>query len=72
MKKNLKQEIERFVGKKVWIDVDVFHRYAIQRSHEIIKDSSQTAHDKRMKLKKQMRDYCKKLIKKNREAKQYI
>lgn len=63
--KSLKLEIMQFVGKQKYIDLDLFDRYIIEKSHLLIKDNTRGGHDNRVKLRNKMRSYCKKLVDKN-------
>jgi len=65
--KELKKEIELFIGNRTKIHYPSFVNYTVHRSHEIIKDNTQAGHTKRKRLKNKMHSYLDKLIHKNLE-----
>ena len=67
LNKSVKRKIREFVGDSVFVKRDFFVGFIINLSHEIIKDEGMSAHIQRKKLKLNMKHYCGKLIKKNKE-----
>jgi len=70
LSKEVKREIENMVGDRVWIDFELLKRYEYPRSHELILDNTISGHNKRDRLRNQMRVYCIKLINKNKKKKE--